>query len=192
MQDQQRGGRTWHHSVRTAVIVAEFHENGCRIEQIDNGSHLAASQPLLRQIHQQGNNVQQNRLFERCVHHFTQHVTNRGGPDPAGESQRVLTTAPRPDSRAAQVRECQRADPITLTLVRFAPSTSPARSAGEVYQAASFSAMSASFGTRPAGPSAASVGLARNCRAAARCTSSVVTAFSLPTVSAVGTTRPNT
>ena len=99
MQDQQRRGRTWHHSVRTAVIVAEFHENGGRIKQIDNGSDLAASQPLLRPIHQQGNNVQQNRLFERCVHHLTQHVTNRGGPDPAGDSQRVLTTAYCPNAR---------------------------------------------------------------------------------------------
>ena len=99
MQDQKRRGRTWHHGVRTAVIVAEFHENGCWIEQIDNGSDLAARQPLLRQFHQEGNNIQQSRLFERCVHHFTQHVTKRGGPDPAGESPSVLTTACWPDAR---------------------------------------------------------------------------------------------
>jgi hypothetical protein len=85
--------------MRTPKIVTEFYQNSRRIKQVNNGPDLAARQPLRWQIHQQGNSIQQYRLFERCVHHFTQHVTNRGGPDPAGASQSVLTTASCADPR---------------------------------------------------------------------------------------------
>ena len=56
--------------------------------------------------------------------------------------------------------------------------------------AASFSAMVVRPGTLPAGPSTASVGLARNRRAAARQTSSVRTASILATISFTGMMRP--
>ena len=58
--------------------------------------------------------------------------------------------------------------------------------------AARRSVMAARPGTFSAGPMQASVGVARNCRTAARQISSTVTAFSLATVSATGTRRPNT
>ena len=97
---------------------------------------------------------------------------------------------PRRRATESEVPATSTASAASAPAARARPIRSASRSMeavnGAAHHAASRSAMTGSPGTRPAGPMAASVGAARKMRAAARCTSSIVTASILATVSAVG------
>jgi len=94
MQNQQVRMCAWHNGVRTAFIIAEFHEHGTVLKRLNDRADLSARQAVRRVVRQERHGVEQRRLRNIIgVHHSTEHVANRGASSPARMIQKVLIMA---------------------------------------------------------------------------------------------------
>jgi len=69
MQRQQVGARAWNDRVRTAIFVAEFHQDIRLAERVDHRSNLPACKAVRRPVAQQGDDVEirEQRCSLLCV-----------------------------------------------------------------------------------------------------------------------------
>jgi hypothetical protein len=79
MEPHQIAGFYSKGSVTCATIVAEFHFEDPGGECFDDGSHLAAHQPLLRQVPKQSNRSQEFQFNHRIYCSYRIVITRPGG-----------------------------------------------------------------------------------------------------------------
>ena len=90
-QNEKVGPGTGYDRVGPPLGVAELDERSPLVDLLDDGANLPARKSLRRKVDQQGNDVQEARVF--VLHHSTQQVTNLGKSSPVRTIQIVLTTA---------------------------------------------------------------------------------------------------